>query len=117
MTTYSAKHLVHNRWAPLQQLPNGHWQRVWALLLKKERPPHISLQNVSTQLSEDGFDVKVTLTQDAPRLLTATVTTAEDGWDDRFFFARLFKRIDEKIGALETIEGQARDLWRPWRKG
>ena len=117
MPEYNAKNLIYNRWAPLKHLPGGHWQRTWSLLLKEEVRSQISLEKVSIELSEEGF--KVVLTQNAPKRLTATVTTVEDGWDDRFFFAtyRMFKRIDEKIGTIETIEDQPRDLWRPWRKG
>ena len=116
MREYNAKRLVHNCRAPLKQLPNGHWQRTWHLSFSEKLPSHLSLEKVSTELSESDFFI--TLTQEGPKRLNATVTTLDDGWDDHFFFAtyRLFKRIDAKIGTIETIEGQDRDLWRPWRR-
>jgi hypothetical protein len=117
MREYNAKSLVHNRWAPLKRPENGHWQRTWHFAFSDNIPPHLSLEAVSNELSENDF--QVTLTQNGAKQMNATVTTIDDGWDDRFFFAtyRLFERINEKIGTLQTIEGQDRGLWRPWRRG
>lgn len=116
MTAYNAQGLVYNPWPPLEHLSDGRWQRVWRIRLTGPVPCGLQLDVLSAHMSET--DCMVSVQPIGERELTVTVLTKEHGWSDVFYFAtyRMFAKIDECIGTIESIEGQPRDMWRPWRK-
>lgn len=116
MNTYNAHGLVHNTWPPLHQQADGRWKRVWTICLESHISPHLSMQTLSGKLSEPGFLVLVEPIGGCE--LAVTVVTKEHGWSDTFYFAtyRMFGKIDAWMGTIESIEGQPKALWRPWRK-
>jgi hypothetical protein len=116
MDQYSGEGLVLNTWPQLEPTKDGRWRRVWTIMFAADLPPQLPLEEVSAGLCEADFSVR--LKQIGRREILATVLTQEWGWADHFYFAsyRMLKAIEEKIGMIDTIQGQPRDLWRPWRK-
>jgi len=133
MTQYSVSAITTNRWPQVKQLANGTWERVWHLVLTENIPRSEELSTLSLHIGKqivadlraadprlsgiEQDDVVVHLCRMAPREIAAIVLTKQDGWSDEYYLAtyRLFEYVDEKIGAIDTIEGQPRDSWRPWR--
>lgn len=118
MSSYDedANKLVRNEWAPLVQTPEGLWQRVWIIRFVNDLPAGIQLDEVAKALTRVDFVVSLRILGRCE--LEVTVTTARWGWDDELYFEhyRMFEAIDKTFGTIDTIQGQARSLWRPWRK-
>jgi hypothetical protein len=117
MTKYDEKSLVLLDWPRAQRTPDGGWTRVWKIHCKEVIDPHISLHHLSAEYS--GEDFVVALDKHGPRDITAQVTTyRRHGGSDAVVFANydLLKKLNDSLGTIETIQGQARDLWLPWRQ-
>ncbi len=129
-----ASTITINPWPPVRQLPDGTWERVWRITLKEDMLPDVQLDalssSISTQIVADlrvvdqrlshigSNDFAVCLQQTAPREISVLVVTQQDGWSDEYYFAtyRLFTYIEERIGTIDKIERQPKELWRPWRR-
>jgi hypothetical protein len=65
-----------------------------------------------------AYDFCVSLTQNAPdALVVSVVTHKRHGESDEVVFANydLLEKFNARIGTIATIQGQARNLWLPWR--
>lgn len=116
MEKYDEQSLVLVNWPRAECVADGHWLRVWYVHFKEAIAPHISLEKLSLALSEDDFCVS--LIQNAPDELVVYVTTYKrHGESDEVVFANydLLEKLNVRIGAISTIQGQERDLWLPWR--
>lgn len=117
MTKYDTKHVILLEWPRAQRTPDGHWLRVWKIHFKEVINPHLSLRNLSVEYSGDDF--VVSLDKHGPRDLTAQVMTSRrHGESDAVVFANyaLLQKLNASLGTIETIQGQKRDLWLPWRQ-
>jgi len=111
---YSGTPIIKNPWPEWTPLEAGAFARRWKF--EFERPPQEEL------ISADGLDdaeLQIALTRgDSRAELIATTTTKGNAWSDAIFFTafyRLFERLEARFGRLRTIQGQARDQWRPFR--
>lgn len=125
---------IINPWPAVKQLPDGTWERVWQIALKEDILPDVQLDALSSSISKQividlrtvdqrlsdigSNDFAVRLQQVAPCEITASIVTQQDGWSDEYYFAtyQLFKCIEERIGTIDKIERQPKELWRPWRQ-
>ncbi|MCY1058289.1 hypothetical protein [Nannocystis sp. SCPEA4] len=68
----------------------------------------------------DQADLMVQVAEGAtPCQIRLTATTRANAWSDAVFydqFYTLFARLEEVFGRIHTIEGQAREMWRPFRR-
>lgn len=71
----------------------------------------------ATGLDEPDLHVTVERGASETALFLTTTTHGSPFSDEGFFFAfyRLFERLESKFGRLKSIQGQPRDLWRPFR--
>jgi hypothetical protein len=131
---YGLSNITINPWPQVERLPDGTWRRVWRFVLGEDIAPGVELDALSSSIGEQIVadlravdprlsdikrdDLSVCLQRIAPCEITATVLTRQDGWSDEFYFAtyQLFKYVDERVGTIDTIEGQPKDAWRPWRR-
>ena len=117
MTKYDTKHLVLLNWPRAQRTTDGRWIRVWKIHFKEVINSHLSMPNLSLECSGDDF--VVSLDKHGPRDITAQVITSRrHGESDEVVFANydVLKKLNASIGTIETIQGQERDLWLPWRQ-
>jgi hypothetical protein len=114
---YAEKNLVVLQWPRAQCTVDGNWLRVWHLHFQEAVDPHISLAGLAKELSEDDFRVSFVQEQ-AHDVQVHVMTHRRHGESDEVVFANyaLLEKINERIGTIETIQEQARDLWLPWRK-
>ena len=111
----AAKHAVVNNWPAVRRTENSKWRRDWQISFRDEIPSGLCMDTLSLHFS--GPDFFVVLKQVGTKKVVATVMTERDGRSDEFVVASLtmLQAIDEKMGPIDTIEGEARDLWWPWR--
>ena len=109
------KQIILNKWPKVVQAKDGKWKREWTISITGEVPVPASLKALSSEISQDNFQVVIYRRSD--REVVATVLTEEDGWSDEFFFEsyRMFEKIDAKVGEIDSIQGELRDRWPPWR--
>jgi len=69
------------------------------------------------RLSETGIDVTAVLRADGRTIQLTTTTRLHALGDEVFVIAayRMLRKIDTDIGRIETIQGQPRDRWQPFR--
>jgi len=107
--------IIINPWPEWQALADGAHRRTFRFELEQAIAPATNLDEVLRE--GDVLDVHAQR-GDAPYVLMVETTTRDNARSDElFFFAfyRLFVRIEERVGRILTIEGQARALWRPFR--
>lgn len=111
---YSGAPIIKNPWPEWMPVEGGGLARQWMFEFDSPVP--------DDSISSDGLDesdLQVSVERGASEtMLILTTTTQANAWSDEgFFFAfyRLFERLESKFGRLKTIQGQARDLWRPFR--
>lgn len=117
MTKYDTKHLVLLDWPRAQCTTDGRWIRVWKIHFKEILKPDVSMSTLAAEYS--GEDFVVSLERQGPRDITAQVITSRrHGESDAVVFANydLLKKLNDSLGTIETIQGQERDLWLPWRQ-
>ena len=117
MEKYDEKSLVLLNWPRAERTVDGRWTRVWNIHFKEAIDPQISMENLSADWSEDDF--WVSFIQNSADELTVHVTThRRHGESDDAVFANynLLEKLNERLGTIVAIQGQARDLWLPWRK-
>lgn len=104
--------VIHN-WPALEQTEDGKWTRAWNVTLFDAPSTDASIRAVERDLSDE--EKRVTINKDG-RNLCVRVTTDRWGWEDDLYFYsyRMLERINDSIGTIETIQGQARDMWEPW---
>jgi len=114
---YAEKNLVVLKWPRAQCTVDGNWLRVWHLHFQEAVDPHIALASLATELSEDDFRVSF-VQEHAHDMQVHVMTHRRHGESDEVVFANyaLLEKINERIGTIETMQGQARNLWLPWRK-
>lgn len=95
---------------------DGQWSREWALRLVDA--PSADARRKLSELSEDGIRV-VAEFEDDGRTIRLRTTTDRNAHSDEIFFAaayRMLRRVDEEVGRIESIQGQPRDWWQPFRE-
>jgi hypothetical protein len=110
---YGGHKIIKNDWPKWVPTDDGGWRRDWHF--EFESP--VAVESLAAQLDEPGLAVSVSRTSSASVLDIAVTTHGNPKTDDTFFFAmyRLFKRVEEMFGPIRTIQGQAREMWRPFR--
>jgi hypothetical protein len=111
---YNSTVFIKNSWPEWRPVGGGGWARQWTFEFETAVPDEL-ISSVS--LSEPDLEVSVEPGA-SPVELSVTTTTHANAWsDDIFFFVfyRLFERLEAKFGRLRAIQGQPRDLWRPFR--
>lgn len=111
---YSRAPIIKNPWPEWIPVRGGGLARHWTF----EFDAPVSNDSISSEgLDEPDLQVRVERGASATTLVLTTTTHANASSDESFFFAfyRLFERLESKFGRLKTIQGQARDLWRPFR--
>jgi len=131
MQYYDTKLIRKHTWPVPAQMPDGKWERVWMIKLKA--PPTVStametLAAVITQevvqvlavadrrLEDLQNELVIALEWVSLQDIRAALITEIADWPDELLFAawRLFEDIDQMLGTIDTIDGQARDQWPPW---
>jgi hypothetical protein len=116
MKQYPEKPLVLLHWPRVQYTADGSWRRVWHLHFKDAIDPQLSMESLSSQLSEDDFGIS--LAQDGAHDVRVHMATHKrHGESDEVALANyeVLVKLNEKIGTIATIQGQERDVWLPWR--
>ena len=110
---YSTASVIRNPWPSWAPAGTNAFARHW--IFEFEDP-------ISLPVSPDGLsdsDLQVTAERgESPHLLLATTVTTANAWSDAIFFDafyRLFERLEAHFGRLRSIQGQAREQWRPFR--
>ncbi len=115
MTTYDDEPVIKNAWPDWTPVAGGAHERRWTFEFEQ---PLDDAQIASAQL--DAPNVKVTMQrrEASKTILDLMATTDGNAWSDEIFFYAfyaLFERLEQAFGRLKTIQGQPRDLWRPFR--
>ncbi len=112
-TDYSGTPIIKNQWPKWVDLGNGHWERRWRFRFE------IDIVDIPSSEQFDYPRTMVSLAEGAdPRELLTTVRTQGNPFSDDLFFIHsyvLFQQLEHMIGKLSTIQGQPRELWRPFR--
>ena len=98
-----------------QVSPEGGWTRDWAITFAQ--PITDTGRTAPATLSDDTMTVDAVVHADARSLQVRTRTTG-DAFSDAIFFEsayRLLRRLNDHVGTIETIRGQPRDWWFPFR--
>jgi hypothetical protein len=109
---YSKVDFIKNTWPKWVPSPRGGWQREWSLEFEHDVDIY-STAGLSDYELEATAELGPT-----KRDITLTTRTTLDPMSDEIFFTaafRLFLRIEERCGRLKSIQGQPRELWRPFR--
>jgi hypothetical protein len=112
---YRGERIIKNVWPEWVALEGGGLARRWQIEL--EMPPREEAIASPEDLGESDLEVEVTHGA-TPTQLHVTTSTRGNAWSDELFlFAayRLFERLEAKFGRIRTIQGQERNLWRPFR--
>jgi hypothetical protein len=112
---YDGSTIIRNSWPRWTRLADGSWSREWRV--------RFCAPVSDVQLSEfgkirvDGLDTHCAPTEDSSEIRVATVAAGNAWSDELFFFAteRLFLQLEAVFGRILTIEGEARERWRPFR--
>jgi len=110
---YSGIPLVKNDWPEWVREEGGVVGRKWRFEFEQPLPDRVS----DSALGDDVLKVQIARGGSSHELVITT-TTAENAWSDEVFFIatfRLFQRLEATFGRLKTIQGQARNMWRPFR--
>lgn len=112
---YDHAPIILNPWPSWIGGPDGSWVRHWAF--EFVMPVSNALLSSATL---DQPHLRVEVARGAtPSELRLVATTRANAWSDEIFFFEfyaLFQRLEELFGPIRTIEGQARNLWRPFRR-
>jgi hypothetical protein len=108
---YSQVPIIKNRWPEWNATPDGGFERMWVFLF--EAP----LEDIAGA-DLDGDGLSATVSRLGPNELRLIARTQQNPMADRIFFDAffsLFRRLEERFGRLKEIQGQPRNLWRPFR--
>jgi hypothetical protein len=111
---YSDERIIKNSWPAWTPVEGGGSVRCW--VFEFENP--LSDEQVSPEgLSDQDLQVAVARGAQSSELILRVTTYGNPYSDDVFFtaFYRLFERLEGKCGQLKAIQGQPRNLWRPFR--
>lgn len=118
---YSADNIIVNEHPELKKLPNGKWEQVWDIVLNQPISEKINLKDISQKLSNEDFEFDVHIQVTKGQYLKVCVTCIRDAnpyHHDYSLFAvyKMFENIDRLLGSIDTIQGQKKDRWRPFRQ-
>ncbi|MBK8256730.1 MAG: hypothetical protein IPK82_29170 [Polyangiaceae bacterium] len=105
--------IVINNWPKLSQGADGWWERDWEIVLTTDQVTDDSVRVVEHELSD--FEKSVKIEVDGKKV-KVHVRTARWGWDHDLYTHsyNLLEAINDRMGQIDTIQGQARNLWNPW---
>lgn len=126
---YNDEVLIDRNWPSVNRKHDGYWHATWSFKLDGETLSEINSQtfddNASEFLSSIVRDVTksenekflVSFRLDGKLLQVDTRTTSHlIGSENLKAIFELFVFIDSRIGAIQTIQSQPRQLWPPWSK-
>jgi hypothetical protein len=115
MEEYSTAKIHMSNWHEVYLTRNSKWIRVWHISLVNEPTDTTLLRQVEERLSTD--EIRVEIAWKGKHLL-AMVTTDRWGWDDDLFWYSytILTTINDQVGEIESIQGEARNTWSPWSK-
>ncbi len=111
---YSNAEVIKNPWPTWVSMADGSWQRQW--IFELERP--VSDGSLEGRLRLPSLAVQAVRLK-SPNELEMTVSTTDNPWSDAIFFTamyRLFQGVEEAFGQIKSIQGQPRNMWRPYRQ-
>ncbi|MDC0723642.1 hypothetical protein [Nannocystis bainbridge] len=111
---YDSAPIILNPWPDWIGGPDGSWARHWTF--EFEMPVADAVLS-SAKLDQPRLHIELARGA-TPKELRLVATTRANAWSDEVFFFEfytLFQRLEDLFGPIRTIEGQARDLWRPFR--
>lgn len=109
---YSKVTIASNNW-PTWEDNDGEWVRRWRITFVEMLP---ELDPPSTSLDE--HDLSLRSQRIGPRELEVQAVTQGDPWSDELYvhaMLRLLVRIETVFGRIETIQGEPRSAWWPFR--
>ena len=116
MNEYSADKIIVRNWPKIYQMSDKRWKRVWNIVLVCEQTDATVYREVEEYLSTD--EVTIEIAWHGNNLLVSVITDRWAGDDDLiWYYDNILSGINEGIGEIETIQEQARNLWRPWFQG
>jgi hypothetical protein len=112
---YEQAPLILNPWPRWVSGEDGSWARHFTVeFVTPVADEALAVANV------DQPDLAIRLMRGATACeLRLAATTRANAWSDEVFyfqFHALFVRLEQVFGPLRAIEGQARELWRPFRE-
>ncbi|ETW97166.1 MAG: hypothetical protein ETSY2_45080 [Candidatus Entotheonella gemina] len=112
--SWEPKAIVVHNWPKLEETLDGRWRRRWNIVLQAPVSKSLVISKLEQELSTHENQVSIQIRGDCKVMME--VITERWGWDDDLYFYSygLFKRVDEALGTILTIQGQKRDLWNPW---
>ena len=114
MTNYQNLTIIISKYPDLIQLPDSRWNRVFDVRFKKSIDVNLDLSKIAHSVSNQDFLVKIN--KQNKTSVKVSVTTDRWGWDDEISIGTsiLIKKLDDLIGTIDIIQGQARSEWCSW---
>lgn len=111
---YTGESLIYNPWPKWEPTEEGGWVRRWSFRFECAlRDDEVA----SDGLGDASLHVLVSRGASSSELVALTTTHANPWSDECYFFVffRLFHQLEVRFGRLDSIQGQARMCWRPFR--
>lgn len=108
MKTYDESAIIGLKWAPLHQLEDQTWQRIWKIQLADAQAIDTDFSEIEEALSNHEISVSIAKVDDE---LHVKVTTLRWGWDDDLiiYSYKMLKTLIERIEGIKAIQNQ--DRW------
>lgn len=115
MEKYSADDIRPVAIPEWRQETSGEWSRVWNI--RFSGPIKQTAEEVLQCLREPQIRFDVQIDSDKSGMSLTTVTVADPLSAEMFLLApyRVLRFIDTSIGRIESVQGQPRDWWTPFK--
>lgn len=116
MEEYNVDKFHVPNWPRVYQTGDQKWKRVWEISLVSEPKDLNKLREAERELSNDEIEVEITWNSNHLLVIVTTNRWALD--DDLIWYSyTILTTLNELVGELAMIQGQARNSWRPWFQG
>jgi len=110
---YTAEGIIKNAWPEWVADASGGWTRTWKVAF--EAPPTEAQLGATLDIDE----LSVVICRDEQlNCVVFRARTTSNPWSDQLFFHaayELFIALERLFGRIVSIQGQSRNLWRPFR--
>lgn len=114
---YSGDQLFHVEFPQWTKSADGRWTRTWSIRLLEPVDPGLNAADLSRRLTGEEIDAEVVLSSDRITMHIVTSTRRNAYSDEVFHLAayKMLKFIDSDVARIDTIQGQPRSAWQPFR--
>lgn len=113
MNEYDASKITWHKYPIARQAHDGNWIMIWDIVLVNEIKDKESIAKFESELSTEEITITAKVQE---KNLKVIVETLRWSWEDDLigYFKRIWEGVNDIIGEIETIQGDARDTWNPW---